>query len=1340
MEVSPSFLKHLHQFLQQQVENGSFQSIDEVVQASLNMLARTASYTRGSTKSSDQDLSKPAVDHLSDIILRSAIDFGIISFDLTGRITSWNTGANRIFGWSKTDMLGESAERIFTAKDVANGRPATEMREALETGRGKDERWHLRSDGRQFWAVGEMFVLRALSGEPVGFMKMLRDRTEQHHLMRNLLNDRTRTEIAADTGLISFFEWDVGSQLIRGDQRFADLYGFDADAVDAGLPVDNYMARVHHDDVEMLKTVSSAAIESASDYTQQYRIHARGNVYQHVLVRARCMIQEGQRASRFIGVAIDITAAKIAESSLKDTEEFNRRILAASSDCIKVLDLDGTLRFMSEGGRRVMEVDDFAQIAGTSWLDRWTGKAREQAQAALEAARRGETGHFSGPAPTAKGNARFWDVVVTPINGADARPERLLVISRDMTRAHEAELALRASDGRWRDVFEKLDEGIIVGQVVRDADGHVVDWRYVDVNDAWGRQVGIEARTAVGHTIRDLFPGIEQSWVDQVAEVVDNEKPGMFIRQVGNLGRWYEGRIYPADKDRFYIIFIEITARVRAEARKSSLHDLGERLLASETIEAMSAVAAETIGGALGVAGVGNSVVVADFERVPEASQRMWSDEDITFMREVEQRARGAIERRQAELVVKDAERLRIALAELSDHLRNVEDLNALQLAAAEVIGTTLHADRVGYGRVFHDDQTFEVPNDWTRADFPSLAGSYHLDDYGKYADELRTGKTVVIEDVVTDWRTADNSEPLQRLHVGSLINHPVVEHGRTVAILYVNTASPRLWSPKEIDFVREAADRLRQAAERRYAEISLKNLNAELEYAVEIRTAERNRMWKISPDLMMILSPDGHYRETNPSWASLLGYSPDELSGLYATSLVHPDDINATDKALRAAAKASPPIFENRLIHKDGSYRWVQWALAPSGGEVFGTGRDITEAKEARTRLEQAEEQLRQSQKMEAVGQLTGGLAHDFNNLLASISGGLQVLKFKLQRGQFNGLERYIDIGESSVRRAAALTQRLLAFSRRQTLDPKPTNVNRLVADMDELVRRSVGPMVQVEIVDAPDLWPTRIDASQLENALLNLCINARDAMMPAGGKLTLVCANRSIDEHHLEPNVSPGEYVVLSVSDTGSGMPPEVIKRIFDPFYTTKPLGEGTGLGLSMVYGFVHQSGGQVRVRSEVGIGTTMSLYLPRYVGTVAAEDSIANVPLESGHGETVLVIEDEPALRELIGELLRDAGYRVFTAQDGPTGLQVLRSNTHIDLLITDVGLPGGLNGRQVADASRIWRQDLKVLFITGYADAAVIGNGGLAPGMEVMTKPFDISIFANRIGSLLTSKNT
>ena len=385
------------------------------------------------------------------------------------------------------------------------------------------------------------------------------------------------------------------------------------------------------------------------------------------------------------------------------------------------------------------------------------------------------------------------------------------------------------------------------------------------------------------------------------------------------------------------------------------------------------------------------------------------------------------------------------------------------------------------------------------------------------------------------------------------------------------------------------------------------------------------------------------------------------------------------------------------------------------------------------------AEEALRQAQKMEAVGQLTGGLAHDFNNLLGSISGSLQVLRVKLAQGEPAGCEHYIDMGLESVKRAAALTQRLLAFARRQTLDPKATDVNRLLLGMEDLIRRTVGPDVAVEVSGSGGLWATKIDPPQLESALLNLCINARDAMMPSGGRLILETANKCLPDSLVgEQGTAPGDYVMLSVTDTGAGMTPELVERIFDPFFTTKPLGQGTGLGLSMVYGFVRQSGGQVMVSSEPGTGTTMCLYLPRHDGEApVVEAEVSAVAPEGGRGETVVVIEDQEFIRTIIAEVLESAGYRVIAAADGPSGLQILQDPGRVDLLVTDVGLPGGLNGRQVADAGRIRRPGLKVLFITGYADNAVVGNSQLGNGMEILTKPFDLESLTRRVRDMIGS---
>jgi signal transduction histidine kinase len=387
---------------------------------------------------------------------------------------------------------------------------------------------------------------------------------------------------------------------------------------------------------------------------------------------------------------------------------------------------------------------------------------------------------------------------------------------------------------------------------------------------------------------------------------------------------------------------------------------------------------------------------------------------------------------------------------------------------------------------------------------------------------------------------------------------------------------------------------------------------------------------------------------------------------------------------------------------------------------------------------IEKMQATLLQAQKMEAMGQLTGGIAHDFNNLLTGISGSLEMLQTRLAQGRMTQLDRYVAIAQSAAKRAAVLTHRLLAFARRQPLDPKPSDVNRLVAGMEDLLRRTMGLDIETQVIAAGGLWVALIDPHQLENALLNLCINGRDAV-PDGGKLTIETANRWLDVRAArDRDVPPGQYVSLCVSDTGVGMSREVAARAFDPFYTTKPLGEGTGLGLSMIHGFVRQSGGQIRIYSEPRKGTMVCIYLPRHhEAAVLTEEIEAEPPTatQSTSGMTVLVVDDEPSIRTLLTEVLADQGHAAIEVSDGAAAIGMLQSNTRVDLLITDVGLPGGMNGRQVADAARALRPDLKVLFITGYAENAVIHHGHLDHDMHVMMKPFGMGAITDRIKDLL-----
>nr|WP_091713918.1 PAS domain-containing protein [Methylobacterium phyllostachyos] len=497
---------------------------------------------------------------------------------------------------------------------------------------------------------------------------------------------------------------------------------------------------------------------------------------------------------------------------------------------------------------------------------------------------------------------------------------------------------------------------------------------------------------------------------------------------------------------------------------------------------------------------------------------------------------------------------------------------------------------------------------------------------------------------------------------------------------------------------------------------------------------------------------------EVSPQFCALLGVVPAATLAVSSVNALLVEGGPLLDSGLRQAGEL--PYAEMRVPVGDaGETRW----LARRGEAVrdndaaelrhVGVIYDVTATKasevalremndtlearvqEAIAERELAEEQLRQSQKMEAVGQLTGGIAHDFNNLLTGIVGSLDLMQTRINEGRTENLSRYSGLAMASAQRAAALTHRLLAFSRRQPLEAKPVDVNRLVGSMDDLLRRTLGERVRLEVVVAGGLWLTLCDPNQLENAILNLAINARDAM-PDGGRLTIETANSFLDDAYVarEIGVRAGQYVCVCVTDSGTGMPPDVVAKAFDPFFTTKPIGQGTGLGLSMIYGFAKQSEGNVKIYSEPGEGTSIKLYLPRYYGEVDETGMPRGETPRAEHGEMVLVVEDDDTVRTLVVEVLGELGYATREAQDGVAGLRILQSDIRIDLLVTDVGLPG-LNGRQLADQARTARPDLKVLFMTGYAENAAFGAGHLEPGMQMITKPFPVEGLATKIRSII-----
>ncbi len=1011
-------------------------------------------------------------------IFESGIEFAIIATDRDGRVTDWNAGAERILGWSATAMRGKPAEIFFTPEDRAEGRVATEMRLALETGRADDERWHMRRDGSRFWASGEMVPLRDEDGTHLGFLKVLRDRTEQRRAT------------------------------------------------------------------------------------------------------------EAQRADA----------------------EFLRSVLAASGDCIKVLDLEGRLAFMSERGQQIMEVSDFNAIRGCPWPDFWRDQANADARTALETARAGGIGHFQGMADTLAGTPRHWDVQVTPMLGADGRPEKLLSVARDVTAARIAERRLRESEARFRNMADHSP----VMMWVTDSKGQCTY-----LNRLWYEFTGQTEAEALGLGWTQATHPDDQAHAEQIFLAANAAQVPFQI----------EYRLRRADG----------AYRWAIDAASPRFGD---------------------DGAFLGFVG---------------------SVKDVTERKRAEDVLRAANETLEAQVAERTRERDRIWA--VSQDLLGVATFDgyfvSLNPAWESLLGWT---EREVRETLFLD---FLHPDDRARteAEIARLAaGARTLRFENRY--RTKTGDYCWLS-----WTA-------------------VPEDGLIYAIA------------RDITVEKEVAA------------------------ALERSEARMRTVFETSRQLQGLVAPDGTLLDANLASLAAIGARLQDVVGkpfwdapwFSAT----PGMAELVRAAVAAAAAGREGVRQEIELHLPDGRHVYEFAMRPlrdARGAVFAVVPDATDVTERR----RTEEILRQSQKMEAVGQLTGGIAHDFNNLLAGIQGSLELLQLRMAQGRTGDVERYITAAGGAAKRAAALTHRLLAFSRRQTLDPKPTDVNRLVAGMEELVRRTVGPAVAVEVVGAAGLWATLVDPNQLENALLNLCINARDAM-PDGGRLVVETANRGFDEHAARAReLPPGQYVSLCVSDTGAGMTPEVIRRAFDPFFTTKPIGMGTGLGLSMIHGFVQQSGGQARILSEPGQGTTVCLYLPRHLGEAdGAEVSAAPAASpRAEQGETVLVVDDEETVRMLVAGVLGDLGYTAIEAADGAAGLQVLRSDARIDLLVTDVGLPGGMNGRQVADAARAVRPDLKVLFITGYAETAVLGRGHLDRGMHVLTKPFAMDVLASRIKDLIAA---
>jgi PAS domain S-box-containing protein len=953
-----------------------------------------------------------------------------------------------------------------------------------------------------------------------------------------------------------------------------------------------------------------------------------------------------------------IDRLRVTERELRSAQELNRRILTSSADCIKVLDLDSRVEFMSEGAMCALEVDDFSTVKGTCWPELWPDDERSKTLAALDNAKRGGVGRFQGFATTMKGSPRWWDVIVTPINGLDGRPEKLLSISRDVSEIKRVEEQLRKSEARLRFLGE-LDEALGASS---------------------------NSRTAMAAALALLGRRLNASRC-AYADMGD-------------------------DGDSFVIRADYVAPDVVSSAGAYTVDVFGSRAAAelrAGRVLVVSDVAAEVPSGegqemflSIGVGAIVCCPLIKDdrlaaMMAVHQSERREWLEDEVRLISAVAARCWAHVQRVGAEARLADRER----------RLSAIISTAPIGILVADAAGAIVEGNR----------RTEEILG------HPIL----HSPDVESYRDWVSFHPNGV--------QVEGREYPLARALGGEprpeLVCHYLRGDGRRIWVRIVG--SPILDESGEIEGALVA---ILDIDEMKRAQEELKDLNVDLEARVRSATADLDRVWRNARDAFVVIDRDGVFRRINPATTAILGWTSDEMVGRNLFDFILPDDDSITRGALEHARTDLLAVVENRYRTKDGDFRHLSWVAAPEGGLIYAYGRDITAERAREAELEQTREALRQSQKMEAVGQLTGGIAHDFNNMLAVVIGSLDLLGRRIGPADLRA-KRYVDAAADGARRAALLTQRLLAFARQQPLQPEALNANRLVAGMSELIRGSLGSDIRLETVLAAGVWRVHADPNQLENVLLNLAVNARDAM-PGGGRLTIETQNAHLDARYAasEVGVRPGHYVLIAVTDTGCGMPEEVIAKVFDPFFTTKPVGRGTGLGLSQVYGFVKQSGGHVRIYSELDNGTTVKIYLPRLFGAdhdAAETASSAEMPLGDAL-EVILVVEDEPSVRQFSVDALNELGYKVLEAEGAAAALRLLDAHPEIALLFTDIVMPD-VNGGKLAELARKKRPDLRVLFTTGYTRNAVVHNGVVDPGVQLIGKPFMLDELAAKVREVL-----
>ena len=677
------------------------------------------------------------------------------------------------------------------------------------------------------------------------------------------------------------------------------------------------------------------------------------------------------------------------------------------------------------------------------------------------------------------------------------------------------------------------------------------------------------------------------------------------------------------------------------------------------------------------------------------------------------------MEARRAQAAALDHQRVAAQelLVKLLQWQRETNDPRVVMEAAAEAVGLYLNADRTGFFEMV-DDETMRLGVCWTAGELPQLEGEVPTSYLGTVQlQDSRLGLTHAISDYSTDPRTVDAD--FSAIGVRAGIGVPIIRRSRWQSGFYVHSIEPRQWTEAESAFVREVANQTLEGVELIRSQLAVRESEARLRKILES-----------IDDAVIVVNVEGAITGMNPVAERLTGCEQDEVLGQPLAYV-----FNVVSESVEGSLLSPDTPMQALLVRRDGRELPIEQSHCPmtdDNGQASGTVfvfRDITHR-------ETTERRVRQAYKMEALGQLTGGIAHDFNNILAIIMGNLELVAEDLEAGS-EANER-VNQAISSTEKATDLTRRLLAFARQQPVVPVVVDMVHLVSAAAEFMRRSLGPAITLQVDLAEDLWFARVDHSQFENALLNLAVNARDAM-PSGGTLRIECANFIVGAARMPGmEIAPGEYVQIAVLDTGHGMSNEARLRATEPFFTTKPVGEGTGLGLSMVYGFLKQSGGYLRIESEPGAGTKVSLYLPRAVSVpfkpAPSRGLRADDPLPRGD-ERVLIVEDELAIRRTIGYLLHSLGYRVLEAEDGPSALVHLMKTPDIDLLLTDVVLPNSISGPELAVRAKRIQPEAKVIFTSGYTANVLVRDYGMEEGAHLLNKPFHLAALARMLRGVL-----